>query len=89
MPRFQRDGHGADKEVGQIPKESVRKDRCGQAEQGIEQCEKRLAEINEELLDETVAADYEKAQALTEEAEKLNEEILALYERWEALTELD
>ncbi|MBQ4518299.1 MAG: ABC-F family ATP-binding cassette domain-containing protein [Clostridia bacterium] len=57
------------------------------AEQGIEQCEKRLAEIDEELLDEAIAADYEKAQVLTEEAEKLNEELMALYERWEALSD--
>ncbi len=57
------------------------------AEQGIEACEERLAEIEALLTDETIAADYEQAQALTEEADTLNEELLLLYEKWDALSD--
>ena len=51
----------------------------------IEACEKRIAEIEALLTDAAVCADYEKAQALTEENDSLNEKLLALYEQWDSL----
>lgn len=57
------------------------------AETEIELCEERLAEIDRQLGLETVAADYEQAQALTEESQQLNEKLLGLYEYWETLAE--
>ncbi|MBE7048926.1 MAG: ABC-F type ribosomal protection protein [Ruminococcaceae bacterium] len=57
------------------------------AEEQIEVCEQRLAEIDTLLADEIIAADYEKAAALTTESEDLNEKLLTLYERWNELTE--
>lgn len=52
----------------------------------IEACEARIAEIETLLTDEAVCADYEKAQALTEEIDSLNDKLLTLYEAWEALS---
>ncbi|MBE7035575.1 MAG: ABC-F family ATP-binding cassette domain-containing protein [Ruminococcaceae bacterium] len=53
----------------------------------IEKTENRLAEIDALLSDNAIAADYEKAQVLTEEADALNEALLSLYEKWESLSE--
>ncbi len=53
----------------------------------IETTETRLAEIDALLTDESIAADYEMAQHLTEEAEELNEKLLTLYEKWDALAD--
>ncbi len=51
----------------------------------IEACEQRISEIETLLTDEAVCADYEKAQALTEENDALNDKLLTLYEKWDAL----
>ena len=46
---------------------------------------RQLSEIEALLTDAAVCADYEKAQALTEENDSLNEKLLALYEQWDSL----
>ena len=59
--------------------------RLNKVEQSISDAEKRLEELNEEMLKPEYAADFTKLAEMSKEAEKTDSALTALMEEWEEL----
>lgn len=70
-----------------LKEKAKREKRLAKLEKTVEDCEKRLAEIAEELLKPEVYSDYKKCEELQREEERVRAESEAASSEWLALTE--